>query len=56
MEYRSFKIEEPGDIDLQWFQDNDRVGISGGASTPHWQLEEIKDYLEQIHFEKNPKG
>ncbi len=39
---RVFKIEEPEEIDLGCFQDDDRVGISGGASTPLWQLEEVK--------------
>ncbi len=42
---RSFKIETVQEIDRTWFKPADTVGISGGASTPWWQLEEIRDYL-----------
>ncbi|MBN2029999.1 4-hydroxy-3-methylbut-2-enyl diphosphate reductase [bacterium] len=44
---RVFKIEGPEEIDLEWFQDDDSVGISGGASTPRWQLDEVKKYLKR---------
>ena len=53
---RSHKIEEPEQIDKKWFKNNDKVGIAGGASTPRWQLEELKSYLNNHHNEKNPKG
>lgn len=53
---RVFKIEGPEEIGIQQLQDSDRIGISGGASTPRWQLEEVKDYLEHILQEKIPKG
>jgi 4-hydroxy-3-methylbut-2-enyl diphosphate reductase len=42
----SHHIESAEDIDRSWYLQNDIVGITGGASTPKWQLEEIKDYLE----------
>ena len=44
---RSHKIESPQELDQAWFQPADRVGITGGASTPVWQFEEIRDYLLQ---------
>jgi len=53
---RSFKVEEPGEVNKQWFKATDRVGISGGASTPHWQLEEMRSYLNNHQMEENPKG
>lgn len=53
---RTYKIEGPEEIVLEWFQDGDKVGISGGASTPFWQLEEARKYLECMLIENNPKG
>ncbi|MBN2104116.1 4-hydroxy-3-methylbut-2-enyl diphosphate reductase [bacterium] len=53
---RSYHIEGPKDIDWSWFQEGDCVGISGGASTPRWQMEEVKNYLENRSQEKGPKG
>lgn len=42
---RSYKIETVQEIDSTWFLPTDTVGISGGASTPLWQLEEIRNHL-----------
>ncbi len=53
---RSYQIEGPDNINKKWFRENDRIGISGGASTPRWQLEEMKTYLDNHQSEKNPKG
>lgn len=52
---RSHKIEKPGDINLKWFRKNDKVGITGGASTPRWQLKEVKRYLENNFSDKSPQ-
>ena len=53
---RSFKVEEPEQIDREWLKDAEKIGISGGASTPRWQLEEMKSYLSNHKVVKNPKG
>jgi 4-hydroxy-3-methylbut-2-enyl diphosphate reductase len=54
---RTYYIEEPEEIDMSWFNNGiDKVGISGGASTPKWQLDEIRMYLENQQNIKNPKG
>ncbi len=45
---RSFKIEGVDDLDRTWLRPTDRVGISGGASTPQWQLEKVRDYLLEL--------
>ncbi len=45
---RTFWIEEPGEIDPTWFKESDTVGITGGASTPQWLLEEVRKRLETI--------
>jgi 4-hydroxy-3-methylbut-2-enyl diphosphate reductase len=53
---RSYKLEDPGELNMKWFKNGERVGISGGASTPRWQLEEIKGYLTNHNNTKNPQG
>ncbi|MFO7891932.1 MAG: 4-hydroxy-3-methylbut-2-enyl diphosphate reductase [bacterium] len=44
---RSYKIEKPDDINKKWLNNNDTIGITGGASTPRWQLNEVKSYIEK---------
>ncbi len=44
---RSYLIESAGEIRLDWFRENDIVGITGGASTPNWQLKLVRDYLQK---------
>jgi 4-hydroxy-3-methylbut-2-enyl diphosphate reductase len=39
---RSYRIETVQEIDAAWFHKEDRVGITGGASTPLWQLQEMQ--------------
>lgn len=39
-------IESAADLDPRWFSPDDHVGITGSASTPLWQLQNIQQYLE----------
>ena len=48
---RSYQIENHNEIDFSWFKESDIVGVSGSASTPLWQIEEIKNIIEE--FAKN---
>ncbi len=41
----SYFIEKPDEIDPEWLKERNRVGITGGASTPRWQLEAVKTRL-----------
>ncbi|HQO08868.1 MAG TPA: 4-hydroxy-3-methylbut-2-enyl diphosphate reductase [Clostridiales bacterium] len=43
---RSYLIENKTEIDFSWFKENDIIGVSGSASTPIWQIEEIKKVIE----------
>jgi len=45
---RSYRIESAKDIDPSWLRPEDTVGITGGASTPVWQLEQVRDELEKM--------
>lgn len=42
-------IETASEIDEQWFQDCKKVGITGGASTPGWIIDEVIGHLKTIH-------
>jgi 4-hydroxy-3-methylbut-2-enyl diphosphate reductase len=53
---RSYKVESPDEVDPEWFNDGDQIGITGGASTPRWQLEEMKSFFNNHNFDKGPKG
>ena len=45
---RSYLITGENDIDTAWFRSEDMVGVSGSASTPQWQLVEVKRFLENL--------
>ncbi|MBN1479401.1 4-hydroxy-3-methylbut-2-enyl diphosphate reductase [candidate division KSB1 bacterium] len=44
----TFWIERQEDIDGGWFAGCHCIGITGSASTPVWQLEHIKTYVESV--------
>ncbi|PTS96027.1 4-hydroxy-3-methylbut-2-enyl diphosphate reductase [Pedobacter sp. HMWF019] len=41
----SYFISNVEEIDLSWFNPNDRVGICGATSTPMWLMEQVKAFL-----------
>ncbi|MDZ7260802.1 MAG: 4-hydroxy-3-methylbut-2-enyl diphosphate reductase, partial [candidate division KSB1 bacterium] len=47
----TYHIEEGSEIEPRWLQGVQSVGITGGASTPRWQLEKIKDSLARMILE-----
>ncbi|MBN2417482.1 hypothetical protein JXO52_16720 [bacterium] len=51
---RSYKVASPEDVDPAWLGGASSIGITGAASTPSWQLEEMHDFIENIV--NNPKG
>jgi 4-hydroxy-3-methylbut-2-enyl diphosphate reductase len=42
-------IEDAAELDPAWLEGAEHVGISGATSTPHWLMNQVKDYIEQ-HF------
>lgn len=40
-------ISDPEELDMSFFERNDRVGICGATSTPLWLMEQVKSALEQ---------
>jgi 4-hydroxy-3-methylbut-2-enyl diphosphate reductase len=45
---RSYFVENEGELDPDWFRHLDRVGVSGSASTPMWQLRRVADAIESL--------
>lgn len=42
---RSYFVEDENEINLDWFNSNDSVGICGATSTPRWLMEKIAGFL-----------
>ncbi len=45
-------IEVAGEIRPEWFQDARRIGVTAGASTPDWVLNEVLERLNQNDISK----
>ncbi len=43
---QAYWIEEPAELNRNWFAEKDIVGITGSASTPQWLMEKIKEHIE----------
>jgi len=44
----TYHIETAAELDPTWFAHSDSVGITAGASTPDWSVEEVVDWLEEL--------
>jgi 4-hydroxy-3-methylbut-2-enyl diphosphate reductase len=44
----TFFVSSKEEIDANWFNEGDTVGICGATSTPQWQMEEVRDFLQKI--------
>jgi len=51
----SCKIERPEELDLSWVAGISRLGITGGASTPPWQFEQLKKRIEDWMSAQKPQ-
>jgi 4-hydroxy-3-methylbut-2-enyl diphosphate reductase len=48
---RSYFIENETELDPNWFNSTDVVGICGATSTPMWLMEQVSSYIEKIDAE-----
>lgn len=45
---RTYHIETAEEISPQWFHSRDKIGITAGASTPDWIIEEVVSIMEDM--------
>jgi 4-hydroxy-3-methylbut-2-enyl diphosphate reductase len=45
---RSYNIEEASELQKEWFEGAESVGICGATSTPKWLMEQIAEAIAQI--------
>ena len=45
----SYHIEDENDIDPIWFKNKKFCGISAGASTPDWIIQNVVNFIEKNH-------
>ena len=44
----TYQVECAADIKDEWFEGATKVGVSAGASTPDWLIEEVVDRLKTV--------
>ncbi|HEY3296959.1 MAG TPA: 4-hydroxy-3-methylbut-2-enyl diphosphate reductase [bacterium] len=44
---RSYLVVTEAEIDVGWFRSEDVIGVTGSASTPHWLLEHVRDFIAE---------
>lgn len=45
---KSYLISDMNEIKAEWFKGVEKVGITGGASTPMWLIEKVKERMEKF--------
>ena len=49
---RSYFIENELEVEQDWFQKDDKVGICGATSTPMWLMEQVRSYVLGLELEE----
>lgn len=44
---RAYSVVTENEIDFSWFRPDDVIGVTGSASTPHWLLERVRNYIAE---------
>jgi 4-hydroxy-3-methylbut-2-enyl diphosphate reductase len=45
---KSYFVESEAELELEWFQDVQSVGICGATSTPMWLMKQVSEYIQKI--------
>lgn len=45
---QTYHVEEPGEIDAAWLEGHEAVGVTAGASTPDFIIDEVVDRLREL--------
>ena len=46
---RTYHIETAAEIDPAWFEGAEQVGVTAGASTPKWVIDEVINKIEELN-------
>ncbi len=46
---KTYHIETASEIDCSWFQDVETVGVTAGASTPKWIIDEVMARIQKVN-------
>jgi 4-hydroxy-3-methylbut-2-enyl diphosphate reductase len=49
---QSFQVTDSKDLNPKWFKDKSGIGVSAGASTPDYLINDVKTTIEYIYKEK----
>ena len=52
----AFLIQGPNDIDSTWFDEVTTVGITAGASTPDYVIDEVEQHLAKLRVEERERA
>lgn len=44
---RSYFVENEAEVNLNWFEQGDKVGICGATSTPMWLMKNVAEYIQK---------
>jgi 4-hydroxy-3-methylbut-2-enyl diphosphate reductase len=51
---RTYFIEDVGELQREWFEGVETVGISGATSTPQWLMDKVKSAIEAMVEQTEP--
>jgi len=46
--FRTYHVSGPDELQAAWFRDEDRVGVCGATSTPKWLLDKVAETIENL--------
>ena len=44
---RTYQVDKPEDIDMEWFRNTKSIGICGATSTPKWLMDKCKSVISE---------
>lgn len=44
----AYQVERPEEVEPQWLQGCQKIGVTAGASTPDWVVEEVVGRLREL--------
>lgn len=44
---RTYQVDKPEDIDMEWFRNTKSIGICGATSTPKWLMDKCKNVISE---------